>query len=329
VEEEGVRDMLGTVGEDHLYAILDGLAANDLQAMLAVADGMDARSLSFDSALQELATLFHRIALAQFAPQAIIDESERQRLAPYAAAFDREFLQLCYQIAIHGRDDLPLAPDEYAGFTMTLLRLVAFRPDMPAMLGAAVAAAAPAGAVPRPTPKPAAAVVPSPPVAVPPTPTSGLREPIDSMGEAELVGRPPGGTFSAATPAPTSGDDWHAIAERLPLTGMAKQLAQHCELAELAESQITLRLPPAHKGLLMNKGQQDKLLAELQVHFGRPLKLNIVLAEAQGETPAARTATEKRERQERAIAAIEEDPFVREVVDLFDASIDESTIKPV
>jgi DNA polymerase-3 subunit gamma/tau len=336
VEEEGVRDMLGSVGEDHLYAILDGLAANDLQSMLAVADGMDARSLSFDSALQELATMFHRIALAQFAPQAIIDDAERQRLAPYAAGFDREFLQLCYQIAIHGRDDLPLAPDEYAGFTMTLLRLAAFRPEMSAMLGT-TASAAPATAAPRPQPRATAPATPVQvaavaPVAVPPVPTTGLREQADSMGEAKLVGRPAGGTFAPApapSSAPADGSDWHTIADRLSLTGMAKQLAQHCELAELAESQITLRLPPAHKGLLMNKGQQDKLQAELQAYFGRPLRLDIVLAEPQGETPAARTATERRERQDRAIAAIEQDPFVREVVDLFDASIDESTIKPV
>jgi DNA polymerase-3 subunit gamma/tau len=307
IEEEAVRDMLGTVGEDYLYAILDALVGNDVQAMLAVADGMDARSLSFDSALQELATLFHRIALAQFAPQAVIDEAERQRLAPYAASFDREFLQLCYQIAIHGRDDLPLAPDEFAGFTMTLLRLAAFRPETPAMLGAGGAAAAPASAPRQAAPARASASV----------------APVPAASPASVVQQVPMGT---AVPAD---DDWHAIAERLQLSGMARQLAQHCELAELAESQITLRLPPAHKGLLMNKGQQEKLQAELQAHYGRPLKLNIVLGEAQGETPAARSASEKRERQERAIAAIEQDPFVREVVDLFDASIDESTIKPV
>ncbi|RLJ65307.1 DNA polymerase III subunit gamma/tau [Sulfurisoma sediminicola] len=305
IEEAAVRDMLGTVGEDYLYTILDGLVAGDSPAMLAVADGMDSRSLSFDSALQELATLFHRIALAQFAPQAIIDEAERQRLAPYAAAFDREFLQLCYQIAIHGRDDLPLAPDEFAGFTMTLLRLAAFRPEMPALLGSA-AASAPQTARTAP-PRPAAPVQPAIPATAAPAPAAPAR----------------------AAPAASDSDDWHAIADRLPLTGMARQLAQHCELAELAESQITLRLPPAHKGLLMNKGQQEKLQAELQKHFGRPLRLDIVLADVQGETPAARTASERRERQERAIAAIEQDPFVREVVDLFDASIDESTIKPV
>ncbi|MDP3031555.1 MAG: DNA polymerase III subunit gamma/tau, partial [Rhodocyclaceae bacterium] len=65
IEEEGVRAMLGTVGDDHLFSLLDGLVAGDIHAMLAVAEIMEARSLSFDSALQELATLFHRIALVQ------------------------------------------------------------------------------------------------------------------------------------------------------------------------------------------------------------------------------------------------------------------------
>ncbi|MEK7736872.1 MAG: DNA polymerase III subunit gamma/tau, partial [Pseudomonadota bacterium] len=107
VEEANVRDMLGTVGDDYLYGLLDALAAGDVQALLQVAEVMESRSLSFDSALQELATLFHRIALAQFAPQALADDGERLRLAPYVtgdAAFAADFLQLAYQICIHGRD---------------------------------------------------------------------------------------------------------------------------------------------------------------------------------------------------------------------------------
>jgi DNA polymerase-3 subunit gamma/tau len=56
VEDEGVRAMLGTVGDEHLFALLDGLVAQDVQAMLEVAKLMDARSLSFDGGLQELAT---------------------------------------------------------------------------------------------------------------------------------------------------------------------------------------------------------------------------------------------------------------------------------
>lgn len=128
------------------------------------------------------------------------------------------------------------------------------------------------------------------------------------------------------SPPVADDSDWHALVARLPLTGMARQLAQHCELASLTETRITLRLSPAHKHL---SSQQDKLQVELQKHHGRPLVLKIELTETAGETPKARADNEKRERQDQAIAAIEGDPFVREVCDLFDASIDESTIKPI
>ena len=141
VLEEQVTHMLGTVGDDHLHAVLDALAAGQMDAMLAVADAMEARSLSFDAALQALASLLGRVALVQFAPTAVADEVERQRLLAHAAQFDAEFLQLAYQIVIHGRDELALAPDEYTGFAMTLLRLHAFRPEQPPALGSSGGAA--------------------------------------------------------------------------------------------------------------------------------------------------------------------------------------------
>jgi DNA polymerase-3 subunit gamma/tau len=143
------------------------------------------------------------------------------------------------------------------------------------------------------------------------------------------VAEPVPETSSAASVAAGSDSgDWHALVGRLSLAGMAKQLAQHCELAELGDAAIRLRLPPAHKHLLV-KAAQDKLEAELSGHYGRALKLVVDVAATASETPAERTKNEKRERQEKAIAAIEQDPFVRDVIDLFDASIDESTIKPV
>ncbi|MDA8257355.1 MAG: DNA polymerase III subunit gamma/tau [Betaproteobacteria bacterium] len=317
IEDEGVRAMLGTVGDEHLFALLDGLVAQDVPAMLEVAKLMDARSLSFDGGLQELATLFHRIALIQFAPDALLDEAERSRLAPYAQALDAEYLQLAYQIAIHGRDELALAPDDYAGFVMSLLRLHAFRPERG---GAARVAAAPmpvrkAASVAVPA---AAQVRPSPAVAPAPTPVPPAASAITT----------PAAVTPAAQATAAADEDWHALVARLPLSGMAKQLAQHCELSERTETAIRLRLAPVHKHLL-GKPQQDKLQAELQASYGCPLRLEIDVAEPATETPAERSRNAQRERQERAIASIEQDPFVRDVVDLFDASIDESTIKPV
>ncbi len=126
----GVREMLGTVDETYLLRLLEALAGGDGPALAAIADEMQARSLSFDSALQDLASLLLRLTLAQTVPAALEDDlPERERIVALARALDPETVQLCYQIALQGRDDLPLAPDEHAGFLMTLLRMLVFRPE--------------------------------------------------------------------------------------------------------------------------------------------------------------------------------------------------------
>jgi DNA polymerase-3 subunit gamma/tau len=296
---------------------------------------MDAHSLSFDAGLQELATLLHRVALAQFAPEALLDAAARERLVAYATALDAEFLQLAYQIAVHGRDELALAPDEYAGFVMTLLRLHAFRPER------ATAGQAGPGGQPAMPDRTSRTSSPAAVAATSVAPPSAARPAATSIAATAAVSPAP--TFSApsaSSMAATKADkniaangnmastDWPTLLSRLQLSGMVRQLAQHCELAEMTDAAVHLRLVPTHKHLL-GKPQQDKLQAELQAHFGRPLRLDIAVTDPTGATPAARARDAQRERQERAIAAIEQDPFVREVIDLFDASIDESTIKPL
>jgi DNA polymerase III subunit gamma/tau len=144
--EASVRAMLGTVDTGHLLDALEALGRRDAGAMLAIADAMEARSLSFENALGELARILHRIALAQAAPDALPEDTpERERILVLARSLDPEDAQLYYQIALQGRQDLPLAPDEYAGFTMALMRMLAFAPVEPG----AVATPEPAPSVAR------------------------------------------------------------------------------------------------------------------------------------------------------------------------------------
>jgi len=129
VSEDAVRGMLGALDQSYLIRLLDALAQGDGAAVLAVADEMALRSLSFSTALQDLASLLHRIAWAQFAPSSVLDEwPEAADLRRFADTLSAEQVQLFYQIATIGRSELGLAPDEYAGFTMTLLRMLAFEP---------------------------------------------------------------------------------------------------------------------------------------------------------------------------------------------------------
>ena len=126
---DAVQGMLGALDHSYLVGLLEALSAQDGAALMAVADDMATRSLSFSNALQDLGTLLNRIAIAQMVPAAIPDElPEREDVLRLAALFSPEDIQLCYQIVVHGRHELGLAPDEYAGFTMTLLRMLAFSP---------------------------------------------------------------------------------------------------------------------------------------------------------------------------------------------------------
>ncbi|AQV94647.1 DNA polymerase III, subunit gamma and tau [Cupriavidus necator] len=130
VSEDAVRGMLGAIDQGYLVQLLDALAAEDGAAMLAIADAMADRSLSFAGALQDLGSLLHKVALAQAVPASVQDEwPEADEVRRLAGVFDAQEVQLFYQIANLGRSELALAPDEYAGFTMTLLRMLAFRPS--------------------------------------------------------------------------------------------------------------------------------------------------------------------------------------------------------
>ena len=129
VAEQDVRQMIGAVDKQYLFELLEGIINQNGEALLEKAQEMSARAIGFDSALAELAMLLQRLALIQTIPSALAnDDPERETLLQLSQALSGEQIQLYYQCAIHGKQDLPLAPDEYAGFVMTLLRMLAFAP---------------------------------------------------------------------------------------------------------------------------------------------------------------------------------------------------------
>ena len=121
--------MLGAVDRRYLFSLAEALADADGTRLMREAAALAERSIGFDGALAEMALLWHQIAMAQTVPAAIADdEPERELLFSLASRIAPEDVQLYYQIALHGRRDLALAPDELAGFSMTLLRMLAFHP---------------------------------------------------------------------------------------------------------------------------------------------------------------------------------------------------------
>ena len=310
VEEAVVRTMLGSIDHGYLFDVIAALRDGDGPALVGIADSMASRSVAFDAALQELATLLHRIALAQTVPQAIAeDEPERARLLELAGALTPEQVQLYYQIAIHGRDEIELAPDEYAGFSMTLLRMLSFAPAKGAAVVAAAPQMMPAGQMPRP-------VAPQQPAPM----ASPTAEPV--AVEAPPVRREPVAMASAGRP------DWGVLLAQLNLQGMAQQLAKHSVLESLDDGQVTLCLSPDQKHL-QTKMAVDRLQAVLSEYFAKPVKLNIVLGKIEVATPAVVEQKNKEFMQQQADDSIGLDPFVREAQAELDAVVVVDTIKPI
>ncbi|MGE5667336.1 MAG: DNA polymerase III subunit gamma/tau [Betaproteobacteria bacterium] len=317
VHEAEVRAMLGIVDRGYVYRIADALLAGDGPALLAQSDGLAESGQPFSSALDELAALFHRIAVAQAVPGVSIGD-DAERVAGYASRMSAEEVQLAYQICAQGRADLALAPDEATGFSMTLLRLLAFEP-------ATAATAAPAAAPSR-KPQPAA------PDAVPlRKPQSAASDPVPataSPADAE-ASSPPGPALSrSATSLPESPAQWPAFVAGLKLTGMAAQLAAQSELKSIRGNALSLAIPTAHKHLA-DKSYSDKLKAALEAATGRKLLLAFEIGEAGERSLAAQERREREQARAQGEAMFRSEPFVRDLVARFDATVRPETIERV
>ena len=303
---DAVRGMLGAIDEGTLIRVLDAVVARDAGAALALADEMNGQSLSFAQALRDLASLLHRIAMAQQTEAALAEDLDAVEVLRLARAIAPDEVQLYYQVALHGRNDLHLAPDEYAGFTMTLLRMLAFAPGAepaapPPPRPAAQSAPSAARATLVPAPRSPAARATAPQPTVPSVPRAEAAAPVDFDG------------------------DWPALVARLKVGGLVKELAQRSELVAAQGDHFRLRAPLK---TLIEAGTVDKLKAALEAALGRPVRLTAEVGSTTGPTAAGLAEKASAERQRQAEEAIYGDPFVRELIDNFGAAVDPASIRP-
>ncbi len=129
LSEPAVRQMLGAADRGHVFRLVDALAAADGAALLGTVDEMRAHGLSAHGVLEDMASLLQQMAVAQVVPQAVDqDDPHLPVIERLAAAVAPDETQLYYSMALHGRNEIGLAPDEYSGLTMVLLRMLAFKP---------------------------------------------------------------------------------------------------------------------------------------------------------------------------------------------------------
>lgn len=356
--EAGVRQMLGAVDRGHAVRLVEALAAGDGAAVVAAVDGLRALGLSAGGTLEEMAALLQQMAVAQAVPAALdADDPDTPVVNRLAATLPADETQLLYSIVLHGRAELALAPDEYSGLVMVLLRMLAFRPagagaavrSAPQPAAAPAAARAPAAAQPAVVAAPPALRVPAPPVRAPapvvarsPEPPPWVDAP-DGFDDLAAEVAPAAPVRPVPEPMPRSepprvattplGDRWAALVRSLcdagAIAALVRELAMQAQCTAIDQAATPQRWTLAvEREMLRSASNVDKLQAALAQALGTPVQL-VVEAGAVEDSPARRDAAERARRQAEAEQIIHDDPLVQALMSQYKtARIVPGSVKP-
>ncbi|HBC3525378.1 TPA: DNA polymerase III subunit gamma/tau [Vibrio alginolyticus] len=130
VQADIVSHMLGTIDTDQAIHLLESISSKKPQQAMDKIQQLAANGVEWDGLLQQVATQLHRIAMYQALP-ASLDRAQpdAEKIELLSKALSPQDVQLYYQIALKGREDLILSPNGRVGLEMIVLRMMAFRPS--------------------------------------------------------------------------------------------------------------------------------------------------------------------------------------------------------
>jgi DNA polymerase-3 subunit gamma/tau len=132
LQEAAVRQMLGSADRSHVFRLIEALAHGDGKSVVETSEALRLNGLSAAATLEDMSMVLQRMAVLQAVPdmaEADASDPEAAEMARLAGVMPPDETQLLYSLSLHGRQELGLAPDEYAALTMVLLRLLAFKPQ--------------------------------------------------------------------------------------------------------------------------------------------------------------------------------------------------------
>lgn len=360
LQEAPVRQMLGSADRAHVFGLIDALAQSQGKAVVEICEALRLQGHSAAATLEDMSSVLQRMAVLQMvagaAPSANNDAStdadtdpDAARTASLALQMPPDETQLLYSLCLQGRAELGLAPDEYAGLTMVLLRLLAFKPGAAAALSAEKKSLNPAPALaPASTPAPvktsplatpppsvvsaAAAASPAPlpdSTAAPHLVAMKVHEPPEPALQTAASGTthlPPVHVSPAAGADAQDGEFWHTSVQALiaseAINALVRELALQSQLVARDEGHWMLRVERESLNQSSNRERLQTALAAA----GHAVSLSVEVGRVT-DSPALRNRAAQDQRQQLAQQIIESDAFYQSLVRDFDAKIVPGTLK--
>ncbi|HQQ59170.1 MAG TPA: DNA polymerase III subunit gamma/tau [Thermomonas sp.] len=330
LDSAAVATMLGTVDRSRIQSLLMALAESDGARLMQEAGHLAEFSPDWASLLDALSAALHRVQVKQLVPAVDVGQDAID-VEALAAQLRPELVQLWYQMALNGRRDLGYAPSPRSGFEMTLLRMLAFRPDAPAQTAAPRAAtpmAPPISALPQARLEAAARaraamaeapVTAAEPVKPPTVVPASLSEPAPVPGPSRQA---------SSTLLVTDSEHWLELVMRSGLKGAPKLLADNAAFVAHADGVLHLALAPEQEHL-----KSANLVLQLSDAIGQQLggavQVRFEIGQGRGETATVRNARERDVRQADAESGFASDPGIQRLVQQHGAQIVQDSIRPL
>ena len=370
ITESDVISMLGTIERHFVVDICIAMASQNGEKLLSSVGQMAEHSPDYDAALGDVLSIWHQVAILQTVPEALDRGiSHFDELANLAETVSREDVQLFYQICLLGRKDLPLAPEQRAGFEMVMLRAMAFRP---AENGRPVPLKSPPPEVEQPAKKPepaptadvshhsAGIAYKDPNESVDAAATveeNKLKETLEAL-DIDLLNEEPAAEITnddkvelltdnvteldksiSADSQVCEGVNKVSLSEFLPShwIEVRRQLKIGASLGEIASHCLfTARVDDVlqfiiddQENSLFDASHQESLGVALSDYFDHPLTVSINSGVAKDETPRAANIRENNERKAAAVERLNADPSVMQFKQLFNGGLDEQSVESI
>lgn len=287
---EDVAIMLGSMSLDDILPLIEALAAKDGNTILTTIKELAERAPDFSQVLEEIINVFHQAAIAQIVPE----HAQEGAISKLAQTFSPEDIQLYYQIALLGRRDLIHAISPQQGFEMTMLRMLAFKPELTQKVSQN-------SQQPQKTVK------------------------SEKITQTAAPTAKPEKTAAKDIPSTADNDKWHAALPQLGLSGMTYALASNCSLTALTDNSITLALGVSHQAML-NENSKQRLKAAINQHFGKEMHLEVNITKEELATPVKQQQKEHASKLAAATDSMMKDPKVKQLIDTYDATIEVSLV---
>ena len=350
LQEASVRQMLGSADRSHVFRLIEALAHGDGKSVVETSEALRVHGLSAAATLEDMSMVLQRMAVLHAVPdmgEGDAADPEAAEIARLAGVMPADETQLLYSLSLHGRQELGLAPDEYAALTMVLLRLLAFKPQ------ASKSASASAEKKTLINPKPA---VSAPvPIAAEPIQALPVRDmqpsevapwedgpSFDHDSDAAVVAMPvrqqaePSAALEPQVPttevpqivATPEGEFWHKLVTDMSsaetINALVRELGLQSQLVARDTDTWMLRV---ERESLNSTTSRERLQTAL-ASAGYPVRLTVEVGRVQ-DSPAKRNAAAAAQRQAGAEAIILNDTYVQSLMRDFGAKIVPGSIKPL